>query len=159
MYILYKLKSNSSVTQFIRRRDLKWLLTPAIWSVPIHLNDTAASTRTVYVQVGVKKHSQCESLEVLTGHNLKETNFRLLLVPLMNIVSIYIIQIKEQLTSHSIHTAARFKMAAYTCYVVGTITLGWHSCVDWNDICSSRREEAFATRVTRGPYRTQFKRN
>ena len=77
-----------------------------------------------HVQVGVMKNSQREPLEALTGHNLKETNFRLLLVPLINNVSVYIIQIKEQLTSHSIDTAARFKMAAYTCYLVGTSTLG-----------------------------------
>ena len=36
------------------------------------LHDTFASTRTVYAQVGVQKHSQCESLAILTGKTLKE---------------------------------------------------------------------------------------
>ena len=102
------------------------LTTPAIWSVPINLDDTVASTRAVYVQVGVKKNSPRESLEVLTEHNLKEINFRLLLVPLVEVdkESAYIIPFKGQLTNHSIHAAARFQMAAYTCYLVGTNTLG-----------------------------------
>ena len=33
------------------------------------LDDTVASTRTVYVQVGVKRHSQHESLAIIAKNN------------------------------------------------------------------------------------------
>ena len=58
-----------------------------------------------------------------------------------------------------IHTATSFHMTAYTDYLMGMKTLLWHSCVYLNGICSSRREEAFATRIISGPYQKQIKRN
>ena len=38
------------------------------------------------------------------------------------------------------------------CYLLRIDTLLWHSCVDLNGICSSRREEAFASRINCGTY-------
>ena len=102
--------------------------------------DAVASTWTVYVQVGEKKHSQRELKNSLpssiytTDKNVRSS----------------IIQIKGQLTCHSSHPAARSQMSVYTCYLVSIKTLVWHICVDLNGICSSRRAEALATRIISG---------
>ena len=77
----------------------------------------------------------------------------------MNNVSSVIIQTKLHFTCHSIHTATGFKTPAYTCYVIGMKTLLWHNYINFNGMCSSRREEAFATRVISGPCQKQIKRN
>ena len=62
---------NLPVSQFIRRRDFKYQA-PVIWWVPIHFEDTVASTRTLYVQVGVKRHSQRESLAIIAKNNFRQ---------------------------------------------------------------------------------------
>ena len=121
----------------------------AIWCLSTNFYKTVTSTWTVYVKVGVKKHSQHESIAVFTKQ-VKNLHFRLLFIPLMNNVSSSIIHIKEQVSCHWEHPSARFQIAACTFYLVGMKTRVWHSSVYLNGII--RHEDAFSSWVCSDSY-------
>ena len=76
----------------------------------------------VYVQVDDMKHSQRESLAVLTRNNIEEITLPSSICMADEQRKFLIIQIKGQRAYHSVHTVTSFQMASYTCSLVGMKT-------------------------------------